>query len=194
MCEKRKKNKKKNKKKKTKKLSQCLKSHISGTFEAISLKFGMCNAEVGGHVHSKNRRVSSRHHRATKVRKLRFLSSCQYTHGCCAPASGPHDTLQCVLIILLFYPPIEFGSQLSYFMRAKPHSANLTRCHLSITQKIFHHQATHGHGLSHGLQWRIQDGAFGANAPPPSRNCIQDRDTLIEQSITLIIVIKQSQC
>ena len=41
------------------------------------------------------------------------------------------------------------------------------------------------------LQWRIQDGAFGANAaPPPSRNCIQDRDTLIEQSITLI---KQSQ-
>ena len=27
--------------------------------------------------------------------------------------------------------------------------------------------------------------------PPPSRNCIQDRDTLIEQSITLI---KQSQC
>ena len=39
-------------------------------------------------------------------------------------------------------------------------------------------------------QWQIQDGAFGAN-PPPSRNCIQDRDTLIEQSITLI---KQSQC
>ena len=39
-------------------------------------------------------------------------------------------------------------------------------------------------------QWRIQDGAFGANAHP-SRNCIQDRDTLIEQSITLI---KQSQC
>ena len=38
------------------------------------------------------------------------------------------------------------------------------------------------------IQWRIQDGAFGANAPPPppppdpSRNCIQDRDTLIEQS------------
>ena len=31
-------------------------------------------------------------------------------------------------------------------------------------------------------QLRIQDGAFGANAPPPPlRNCIQDRDTLIEQ-------------
>ena len=47
-------------------------------------------------------------------------------------------------------------------------------------------------------QWRIQDGAFGANAPPPpppllppSRNCIQDRHTLIKQSVTLI---KQSQC
>ena len=74
-------------KKKTKKLSQFLKSHISGTFEAISLKFGMWSAEGGGNVHSKNRLVSSRQHRATEVRKLRFLPSCQYTHGCCAPAS-----------------------------------------------------------------------------------------------------------
>ena len=47
------------------------------------------------------------------------------------------------------------------------------------------------HGSFGTYQWRIQDGAFGANAPPPSRNCIQDRDILIEQSITLI---KQSQC
>ena len=47
----------------------------------------MWSAEVGGSVHSKNRLVSSRKHRATEVRKLRFLSSCQYTHGCCAPAS-----------------------------------------------------------------------------------------------------------
>ena len=73
--------------KNTKKLSQFLKSHISGTREAISLKFGMWNAAVGGHLHSKNRLVSSRKHRATEVRKLRFLSSCQYTHGCYAPAS-----------------------------------------------------------------------------------------------------------
>ena len=80
MCDKRKKNKKE---KKTKKLSQLLKSHISGTLEAISLKFGMWSA----HVHSKNRLVSSRQHRATEVRKLCFLSSCQYTDGCCAPAS-----------------------------------------------------------------------------------------------------------
>ena len=64
-----------------------MKSHISGTREAISLKFGMWSATVGGNVHSKNRLVSSRMHRATEVRKLRFLSSCQYTHGCYAPAS-----------------------------------------------------------------------------------------------------------
>ena len=83
MCEKR----KENKKKKTKKLSKFLKSHISGMLEVISLKFGMWSAEGGGSVHSKNRLVSSRKHRATEVRKLRFLSSCQYTHGCCAPAS-----------------------------------------------------------------------------------------------------------
>ena len=73
--------------KKTKNLSQFLKSHISGTREVISLKFGMWSAEVGGHVHSKNRLVSSRKHRATEVRRLRFLSSCQYTHGCYALAS-----------------------------------------------------------------------------------------------------------
>ena len=79
--------KKKKKKKKTKKLSQFLKSHILGTREAISLKFGMWSAAVGGHVHRKNRLVSSRKHRATEVRKLHFLSSCQYTHRCYAPAS-----------------------------------------------------------------------------------------------------------
>ena len=77
----------KNKGKKVKKLSQFLKSHISGTLEASSLTFGMCSAEVGGHVHSKTCLVSSRHQRATEVRQLHFLSSCQYTHRCCAPAS-----------------------------------------------------------------------------------------------------------
>ena len=87
MCDKKNNNKKKKKKKKTKKLSQFLKSHISEMREEISLKFGMWSAAVGGNVHSKNRLVSSRKHRATEVRKLRFLSSCQYTHGCYAPAS-----------------------------------------------------------------------------------------------------------
>ena len=82
MCKKRKKN--KMKKKKTKKLNQFLKS---GMLEVISLKFGMWSTEVGGCVHSKNRLVSSRQHRATEVQKLCFRSSCQYTHGCCALAS-----------------------------------------------------------------------------------------------------------
>ena len=99
MCEKRKKNKKK---KKTKKLSQFLKSHISGMPEAISLKFGMWSTEVGGNVHSKICLVSSRQHRATEVRKLRFLSSCQYTHGVARRLLGLHDTLPCVLIQVIY--------------------------------------------------------------------------------------------
>ena len=45
-------------KEKSKKLSQILKSHISGTLEAISLKFGMWSTEVGGRVHNKIRLVS----------------------------------------------------------------------------------------------------------------------------------------
>ena len=112
MCDKKKKNKKKKKKKKkTKKLSQFLKSHISGTREAISLKFGMWSAAVGGNVHSKNRLVSSRKHRATEVRKLRFLSSCQYTHGCYAPASwAARHTTVCLDMVQLV---VAFGDQLS---------------------------------------------------------------------------------
>ena len=55
----------------------------------ISLKFGMWSTEVGGNVHSKICLVSSRQHRATEVRKLRFLSSCQYTHGVARRLLGP---------------------------------------------------------------------------------------------------------
>ena len=82
MCKKKKKN-----KKKMKKLSQFVKLHISGTLEVISLKCGMWSTEVGGHVHSKTRLVSSRQHRAMEMQKLHFCFSCQYTHGCCALAS-----------------------------------------------------------------------------------------------------------
>ena len=95
--------KRKIRRKKTKKLSQFLKSHISGTRKAILLKFGMWSTAVGGHVHSKNRLVSSRKHRATEVRKLRFLSSCQYTHGCYAPASwAARHTNACLDYIFLY--------------------------------------------------------------------------------------------
>ena len=90
-------------KKNAKKLSQFLKSHISGTLEAISLKFGKWSTEGGGSVHSKIRLFSSRQHRATEVRKLRFLSSCQYTYGCCAPASwaARHTTVCLDLYVLI---------------------------------------------------------------------------------------------
>ena len=85
-----------------------LKSHISGMLEAILLTFGMGRAEVGGSVHSKNRLVSLRQHRATEVQKLCFPSSCQYTHGCCAPASwaARHTTVcldsEIILLPLLY--------------------------------------------------------------------------------------------
>ena len=110
MCEKRKKSKKK---KKTKKLSQFLKSHISGTLEAISLEFGMWGAEVGGNVHSKNRLVSSRQHRATEVRKVRFLSSCQYTYECYALASwAARHTTVCLDLHILVHPSLKSSGYL----------------------------------------------------------------------------------
>ena len=48
---------------------------------------------------------------------------------------------------------------------------------------------TYSENICIAIQWRIRGGG-GARAPP-FKNCIQDRDTLIEQSNTLI---KQSQC
>ena len=65
--------------------------------EAISLKFGMWSTEVGGCVHSKNRLVSIRQHRAMEVRKSRFLPVNIFT-GVVRRLLGPHDTLPCVLI------------------------------------------------------------------------------------------------
>ena len=88
----------KDEEKKMKKLSQFLKSHISGTLEAISLKFVVWNTEVDGCIHNKNCLVLLRQHRATEVRKSIFFSSCQYTHGVACWLLGPHNTLPCVLI------------------------------------------------------------------------------------------------
>ena len=67
----------------------------------------MWSTEVGGNVHSKIRLVSSRQHRATEVQKLRFLSSCQYTHGVVRRLLGPHDTPPCVLIFQYVLPKIK---------------------------------------------------------------------------------------
>ena len=80
---------------KMKKLSQFLKSHISGTPEAISLKFG-----IGRHVHSKNRLVSSRQHRATEVRICIFVLPVYILTDVVRRLLGPHDTLLCVLILI----------------------------------------------------------------------------------------------
>ena len=57
----------------------------------ISLKFG-------GSVHSKNRLASSRQHRATEVRKLRFFLPVNILTGVARRLLGPHDTLPRVLI------------------------------------------------------------------------------------------------
>ena len=84
---------------KTKKLSQFLESHISGMLEAILLKFGMWSTEVGGRVHSKNRLVSSRQHRATVAQKYVFVLSVNILMGVAHWLLGPHDTLPCVLVI-----------------------------------------------------------------------------------------------
>ena len=83
---------------KTKKLSQFLKSNISGTRVAISLKFVMWSAEVGGHVHSKNRLISSRQHRATEVRKLYFFLPVNILTDVTCQVFGSHDTLPCVCL------------------------------------------------------------------------------------------------
>ena len=87
-----------NKKKKTKKLSQFLKSHISGTLEAISLKFGMWSAEVGGSVHSINRLVSSSSTELRRCENCVFFLPVNILTGVARRLLGPHDTLPCVLI------------------------------------------------------------------------------------------------
>ena len=61
----------------------------------------MWSAEVGGHVHSKHRLVSSRQHRATEVQKLHFFLPVNILMGVAHRLLGPHDTLPCVLILCL---------------------------------------------------------------------------------------------
>ena len=94
MCDKR----KKVRRKKMKKLSQFLKSHISGTLEAISLKFGMWSSEVGGHVHSKDRLVLSRSTELRRCEKCVFFLPVNILMGVARWLLGLHDTLPCVLI------------------------------------------------------------------------------------------------
>ena len=85
--------------KKTKKLRQFLKSHISGTFEAISLKFGMWSTAVGGSVHRK--KIVLFHQGSTELRRCEncvFFLPVNILKGVAHRLLGPHDTLPCVLI------------------------------------------------------------------------------------------------
>ena len=94
MCEKR----KKNKKKKNEETKQFLKSHVSGTREAIALKFGMWSAEVGGSVNSKTVLF---HQGSTELRRCEncvFFLPVNILTGVERRLLGPHDTLPCVLI------------------------------------------------------------------------------------------------
>ena len=88
----------KTRRKKNQKLSQFLKSHISGTLETISLKFGMWSAEVGGRVHNKNVLF---HQGSTELRRCKncdFFFPVNILTGVVRWLLGPHDTLPCVLI------------------------------------------------------------------------------------------------
>ena len=78
---------------KMKKLSQFLKSHISGTLEAIALKFGMWSAEVGGRVHSKNVLF---HQGSTELRRCEncvFVLPVNILTGVAQWLLGPHNRL-----------------------------------------------------------------------------------------------------
>ena len=70
---------------------------------AILLKLGLWGTDVGGHLHSKNHSVSKRKHRVTNAQKLCFFVFCQYTHGVAHRLFEPHDTLPCVLILIVLY-------------------------------------------------------------------------------------------
>ena len=88
-------------KRKKRRKSQFLKSHLSGTREAISLKFGMWSAAVGGHVHSK---IVLFHQGSTELRRCEnfvFFLPVNIHTGVTRRLLGPHDTQPCVLIIII---------------------------------------------------------------------------------------------
>ena len=84
--------------KKTKKISQFLKSHISGTREAISLKFGMWSTEVGGSVHSKTVLFRQGSTELQRCENCIFFLPVNILTGVARQFLGPHDTLLCVLM------------------------------------------------------------------------------------------------
>ena len=88
--------------KKRRKKTQTLAARISEMAGAIFFKFGttMWTPLPRRHFCSKFGFNRIRNHGATRVLKLRLLSSCKYTHGVARRLLGPHDTLPCVLIFV----------------------------------------------------------------------------------------------
>jgi len=118
-----------------KKLSQFLKVHISEMPGKIYLKFGMWGTDGGGHFHSKNHLVSYKQHKVTYTQKLRYCSSCQYTHECGVPASW-------AACVCLDVPLIYTGLFCAFFSMhitcipdiTKHHKAECGQCILSCKQ------------------------------------------------------------
>ena len=89
-------------KKKTKKLSQFLKSHISGTLEAISLKFGIWSTE-GSVEGVSTAKIVLFHQDSIELRRCEnyvFVLPVNILAGVARWLLGPHNTLPCVLILL----------------------------------------------------------------------------------------------
>ena len=63
----------------------------------------MWGAEGGEHLQCKNYSNSRNEHGAMYAEKLRFVSSCKYTHSVVCRLSWLHDTLPCVLIVVDIY-------------------------------------------------------------------------------------------
>ena len=86
--------------KKRRKKTQTLAAPISKMAGVIFFKFGMWTPLPSWHFCSNFGFNRIRNHGATKVWKVRLLSSCKYTHGVARQLLGPYDTLLCVLINL----------------------------------------------------------------------------------------------
>ena len=91
------------------KMSNFLKVYISGMAGTIYFRSGMCSLPIYWHLHSEFGLVWSRDHGAMSARKIIFFFFV-LIYSCCNCARmlhflGPHDTLPCVLILLVIVIP-----------------------------------------------------------------------------------------
>ena len=151
----------------------------------ISLTFGMWSTDVGGRVHGKRRLVSSRQHRATKVQKLCFCSSCQYTHGCCALAfwAAQHTTVCLDLSNRANFQNI--NEIMSNFSNSFIHSHNIDTP-IEELWNIFKTQCE----TCLNLQYQLNHFPAPSNTlglPHPSGICLIRKSICITKSIHLIL-------